>query len=132
VKTLRRLVFPQAPSPIITNFLFVTQISMCTSPFLSDTSEEIVEVVLVAIETSGALRLQPLTGRCLTDEERGERETIKSGQGPMCSGLKIAGVVLGSGAPMQVIAQGRGGDNYQIFESGQPLRFCYTIGRRLK
>jgi len=42
---------------------------------------------------------------------------MKSGQGPMCSGLKIAGVMLGLGAPMQVIAQGRGGDHYQIIEN---------------
>lgn len=49
--------------------------------------------------------------------ERGERETKKSGQGPMCSGLKIAGVMLGLGGPMRVIAQGRGSESYQIIEN---------------
>jgi hypothetical protein len=99
-------------------FPVVAQISICTSPFLSHRSEGIFKKKrLVVTETSGALGPEPLAGRCLTEGERGERETMKSGPGPMCSGLKIAGVMLGLGAPMQVIAQGRGDDSYQIIEN---------------
>jgi hypothetical protein len=117
VKTLRRLVFPQAPSPIITNFLLSLRLAFV--PLLSCLTgrKGYSKKRLVVIETSGALGPEPLAGRCLTEGERGERETMKSGPGPMCSGLKIAGVMLRLGGPMQVIAQGRGDDSYQIIEN---------------